>query len=291
MGGYGWGVVSKTDLLEAVAKAMEIGVNFFDSADIYGLGEAERTLGEALKHHRQKAVIATKFGVRREKGETFYDNSPPWINRAVEQSLKRLGTDYIDLYQVHYRDRKTPIADVVENLDRLRDRGLIRYYGLSNVHTADMEELSKYQGKFVSFQNEYSLACRKNEKDMLALSKVLELTPLTWGSLGQGILTGKYNRDVKFESDDRRSKAIYTNFHGKKLLKNLQVVDEMRKIAGEINMPVAAIAIRWILDYIPQSVVIAGIKNISQLMSNKEALGWKLARKYIEKLQEVSQDA
>lgn len=291
MGGYGWGVVSKPDLLKAVGKAVEIGVNFFDSADIYGLGEAERTLGEALKHHRHKAVIATKFGVRRENGRTFYDNSPQWINQAVEHSLKRLGTDYIDLYQVHYRDGKTPIANVMESLDKLRDRGFIRYYGLSNIHAEDVEELKKYQGKFVSFQNEYSLACRKNEKVMFALSKTLKLTPLTWGSLGQGILTGKYNRDTKFGPDDRRSRETYVNFHGDKLKKNLQIVNEMSKVAGKINKPIAAIAIRWILDYLPQSVVIAGIKNISQLLSNKDALGWTLERNYMEKLQEVSQDA
>lgn len=288
MGGYGWGAVSKHDLLAAVGKAMEIGVNFFDSADVYGLGEAERTLGQALKAHRHKAVIATKFGVRIENGKTFYDNSPQWIKQAVENSLQRLGTDYIDLYQVHYRDVKTPIGDVVESLDNLKNQGLIRHYGLSNIHAEDLAELRHYQGKFVSFQNEYSLACRQHEQDMFGLSETLALTPLTWGSLGQGILTGKYSRDVKFASDDRRSKEIYVNFHGEKLLKNLQIVDEIRKIAGEINRPVAAIAIRWILDYIPQSVVIAGIKNIQQLISNTEALGWKLDNEFVNILESVS---
>ena len=288
MGGYGWGSVSRYDLIAAVRKALELGINFFDSADIYGLGEAESTLGEALKGNRHEAVIATKFGVRIENGKTLYDNSAQWITQAVEKSLKRLRTDYIDLYQIHYRDGITPICDVIESIDRLKDRGLIRFYGLSNIHSKDIEELKSYQGKFACFQNEYSLACRTNESDMFDLSRKLGLTPLTWGSLGQGILTGKYNKDSAFASDDRRSREIYVNFHGDKLFKNLRIVAEMQKISAEISKPVSAIAIRWILDYLPNSVVLAGIKNVSQLLSNVEAHGWKLSHEQISTLELVS---
>lgn len=291
MGGYGWGSVSKNDMITAVRKALDIGVNFFDSADVYGLGEAERTLGEALKGNRHNAVIATKFAVRIKNGKTYYDNSPEWINKAIEHSLERLGTDYIDLYQIHYRDGQTPLSDVVACLDKLKEKGYLRYYGLSNIHTKDMEELRTYPGKFVSFQDEFSLACRINERDMRELSETLALTPLTWGSLGQGILTGKYDKDAKFASNDRRAKEVYVNFHGEKLCKNLEIVEAMRKIASQINKPVAAVAIRWILDYIPQSVVLTGIKDIRQLIANADALGWKLESKYVEELQKVSADA
>lgn len=288
MGGHGWGNVSKNELIVAVRKAIEIGINFFDSADVYGLGEGEKTLSEALGSDRHKAVIGTKFGVRVEKGKTFYDNSPEWINKAVEQSLKRLNTDYIDLYQVHYRDDKTPIGDVVETLDKLKERGLIRSYGLSNIHKEDIEELKLYKDKFVSFQDEYSLACRKNEKDMLSLSEKMNLTPITWGSLGQGILTGKYDINSKFGSDDRRSRDIYSNFHGDKLIHNLEIVEKMRKISAETNKPIPSIAIRWILDYMPRSIVIAGIKNIRQLESNASALGWNLTKEQIKELENKS---
>lgn len=288
MGGYGWGAVSKSELVKAVRKALEMGINFFDSADTYGLGEAEKTLGEALKGNRDHAIIATKFGVRVENGKTFYDNSPQWINLAVEDSLKRLDTDYIDLYQLHYRDGKTPLDDVINSLEKLKNKGWIRYYGLSNIHLGDIEDLVPFKGKIVSFQDEYSLACRKNEKDMFELSAKLELTPLTWGSLGQGILTGKYDQNSTFNSNDRRSRDIYVNFHGEKLLKNLEIVNEMRKISAEINKPLSSIAIRWILDYLPNSVVIAGVKNVSQLLSNVEALDWQLTTEYIQRLELVS---
>ena len=236
MGGYGWGAVQETELIDAVQAALDNGINFFDTADTYGLGQSEITLAKALGDRRKDAVIATKFGVRAGNGKTFYDNSPEYIEQALDASLKRLGTDYIDLYQVHYRDGVTPISVVAETLERMKEAGKIRYYGLSNISMKDYEEIAPYKGKFVSFQDEYSLACRKNESDMLVLSDELSMTPLTWGSLGQGVLTGKYDKtNVNFDSSDRRSRDIYVNFHGEKLLKNLEIVETMRPIAAAHN--------------------------------------------------------
>ena len=163
--------------------------------------------------------------------------------------MKRLGTEYIDLYQIHYQDGKTPLKVVVETLEGLKKEGKIRYYGLSNIHENDMVEIEELVGKFVSFQDEYSLACRKNEKDILKISKELKMTPMTWGSLGQGILTGKYDKTVSF---------------------------------------VVAVAIRYILDYLPQSVALCGAKRPSQIIGNVEGVDWKLNKEEIQKLEEVS---
>ena len=291
MGGYGWGNVQEQELIDAVNVAVDNGVNFFDTADTYGLGQSEITLGKALGSRRKEVVIATKFGVHAEPGKpTFYDNSPNYIRKCIEGSLNRLGTDYIDLYQVHYRDGVTPICEVIDTLDELKNKGYIRYYGLSNIHRSDFEELKQQKGKFVSFQDEYSLACRKNEKDILCLSKELSLTPLTWGSLGQGILTGKYDKNTSFGADDRRSRDIYVNFHGGKLLKNLEIVEEMKKISKQHGKSVASIAIRFILDYINDSVVLVGVKRPSQLYSNIEAIGWHMTSAWISKLKKVSSD-
>lgn len=288
LGGYGWGAVQGQDLVDAVHAALEAGVTMFDTADTYGLGKSEETLGKALGTKRKNVIIASKFGVRVENGKTFYDNSAKWIHQAVEGSLQRLGTDYIDLYQVHYRDGKTPITNVIETLEELKQEGKIRYYGLSNIHTEDLAELQEHIGQFVSFQDEYSLACRKNEKDLFRLSENLQLTPFTWGSLGQGILTGKYDKDCSFGSDDRRSRDIYVNFHGEKLLKNLEIVEVLKDIAAEVNKSVSAVAIRFILDYIKESVVLAGIKNPGQLNGNCQAFGWKLSKEQIQRLEEIS---
>lgn len=291
MGGYGWGAVQEAELIDAVQTALDNGINFFDTADTYGLGQSEITLGKALGDRRKDAVIATKFGVRAGNGKTFYDNSPEYIEQALDASLKRLDTDYIDLYQVHYRDGVTPISVVAETLERMKEAGKIRYYGLSNISMKDYEELAPYKGRFVSFQDEYSLACRKNESDMLDLSEKLCMTPLTWGSLGQGILTGKYDKtNVNFDSSDRRSRDIYVNFHGEKLLKNLEIVETMRPIAIAHNKSVAAVAIRFILDHIPDSIVLCGAKRPAQILSNAEGSDWKLTSEEIHELDEVSRD-
>ncbi|MFQ7290305.1 MAG: aldo/keto reductase [Lacrimispora saccharolytica] len=138
MGGYGWGNVQESELIRAVHVALEQGITFFDTADTYGLGQSEITLGKALGQHRREVAIASKFGVRVGGGKTVYDNSPQWIRDALEGSLRRLNTDYIDLYQVHYRDGVTPIEAVVDTLDELKRKGYIRYYGLSNIHQEDI---------------------------------------------------------------------------------------------------------------------------------------------------------
>ena len=290
MGGYGWGSnVAETELIDAVHCALDNGVNFFDTADTYGLGQSEITLGKALKGRRDKAVVASKFGVHAMKGmPTFYDNSPEWIKLSIEGTLKRLDTDYLDLYQIHYRDEKTPLTEVVYTLEELKKAGYIRYYGLSNIHQKDIDEIKEHIGKFVSFQDEYSLACRKNEQDMVTLAEELELSPFTWGSLGQGILTGKYDKNTVFSSDDRRSRDIYVNFHGDKLKKNLEIVEAMKVISAQTGKSVASIAIRFILDYLEDSVVLVGVKRPQQLLSNIEAVGWNLSEEQIKLLDEIS---
>ncbi len=291
LGGYGWGDVSRQELVNAVKTAVENGISFFDTADTYGLGESERTLAEALGADKNNVVITTKFGVRVENGKTFYDNSREYIFQAVEGSLKRLSRDYIDLYQVHYRDGKTPLSDVAESLERLKEQGKIRYYGLSNIHEQDREELKQFDNNpFVSFQDEYSLACRKNEREMFSFRDDFEMTPFTWGSLGQGILSGKYDKNCKFEANDRRSRDIYVNFHGEKLLKNLEIVEVLKTIANETGKSVSSVAIRWIFDYLKDSVVIVGAKNPKQVLQNAESLSFGLSTEQIERLEKISKE-
>ena len=277
MGGYGWGKTQEDELIAAVHTALDCGVNYFDTADTYGLGQSEITLGKGLKGHRHEVVIQSKFGVRAGNGKTFYDNSPAYIRSALEQSLQRLNTDYIDIYVIHYRDAVTPVESVVETLETLRSEGKVRYFGLSNIHDDGLNEFLPYAGRFVNCQDEYSLACRKNERDLITAYEKMHVNPLTWGSLGQGILTGKYTKEnVSFGSDDRRSREIYVNFHGEKLNKNLEIVEVMRGIAQKYNKPVSAVAIRFILDYLSESVVLCGAKRPEQVLGNAEGLGWKL---------------
>jgi len=289
MGGYGWGETHHNDFVHAIRYALDAGINFFDTADAYGLGESERVLGEAIKGRRQEVVIATKFGVRRsESGETYYDNSPKWMRMALEGSLERLQTTYVDLYYIHYLDHKTPLKEVVNELEALVKEKKIRYYGISNITKDDIFNIKESGAHFVSVQDEYSLATRKNEDNLLAISSALGITPMTWGSLGQGILSGKISKETKFGPDDRRSKPIYTNFHSPKLEHNLQIVEELKKIADERKKSISSVAIRFTLDYLRDSVTLVGVKNVKQLKENIEAFGWSLTQEELTRLDNIS---
>ena len=287
MGGYGWGFVSENAVIATVHRAIDGGINFFDTADTYGLGQSERTLAKALEGRREKVIIATKFGVRAEKGKTFYDNSPEYIEKALHDSLKRLSTDYIDLYQVHYRDKITPLDAVVEVLEKFKEQGKIRCYGLSNIHSDEFKEVEPFLGKFVSCQNEYSLVTRDNENDLLVNCSELQLTPMTWGSLGQGVLTGKYNINSGFGVNDRRSRDIYTNFHGDKLRKNMEIVENMKPLAEKSGVSLAALAVRFILDNIPDSIALVGAKNPGQIQGTMGAMDFRLSSDELEFLERL----
>ena len=163
MGGYGWGDVQEKELIEAVQTAVENGVNFFDTADTYGLGQSEKTLAKGLGNRRKDVIIQSKFGVRFGKEGTRYDNSPVYIREALDGTLSRLNTDYVDIYVIHYRDGVTPMAEVVDTLEDLKKQGKIRYFGLSNIDDKTLEEMKTFAGRFVDCQDEYSLACRKHE--------------------------------------------------------------------------------------------------------------------------------
>lgn len=295
LGGYGWGVTQDEELKKAIRIAIENGVNTFDTADTYGLGKSESLLGEAISDfRREEIVLATKFGVRVENGKTFYDNSVEWIEKAIIGSLKRFNTEYIDLYQIHYRDGKTPIGEIIEKLEELKQKGYIRYFGLSNIKKEELKELNNYleetnkKNPFVSFQEEYSLARRDNEVYLKEIIEKWEMSLLTWGSLGQGILTGKYDLKTHFDSSDRRSRDIYVNFHGDKLRKNLEIVEVLKEIAKNLNTTPTAVAIRFILDYFNDSAALVGFKNTNQILGSIEASKIKLSEDILNALLKIS---
>lgn len=288
MGGHGWGKISGEELKNAVSVALDKGVNLFDTADVYGFGESERLLGQFLKSRRHEAIIATKFGVRIDnQGKAFYDNSPAWIENALEESLKRLDMDCIDLYQIHYLDGKTPLTDIIGVLENKRLEGKIRYYGFSNITLKDIYKhiLPK---EMISFQLEYSLANRSNEEKIIKIVQEKKLGFISWGSLGQGMLSGKYKIDTVFSEDDRRSRPTYLNFYGNKLKKNLTIVEEMKRISDSIGKTLPQIAIRWLLDYLGFGAILVGIKNPDQISENVGAFGWHLKQNEVKSLNLIS---
>lgn len=288
MGGYDWGTTTEEHFLDAIHTGLEMGVNFFDTADTYGLGQSERTLAKGLGKHRGEVIIQTKFGVRAGQGKTVIDNSPGYLREALENSLRRLGTDWIDIYVVHYWDRKTPPMEIVDELERQRQAGKIRYFGLSNIREDAIRLCAPFRGLFTTAQHEFSLGCRDRENEIGAVRKAMDTTPLTWGSLGQGIFTGKYDEHTVFGNDDRRRKPAYVNFHGEKLKHNLEIVDALRAIGASYRKSCAAVALRFIMDYLGDAVPIVGVKDAGQMKDNLDSLDWKLSREELDMLNEIS---
>lgn len=287
MGGHDWGDVTLSEVERAAHLALDHGVNFFDTADVYGLGQSERLLGKVLKTRRNEIVVATKFGLKRtDKGKTTCDNSPAWIEKALEMSLKRLCVDCIDLYQIHYKDTSTPWEDIFEILERKREDGKIRYYGLSNVSYKDIAHLNLPEVT-VSFQLEYSLANRSHEKDIMRIAEDKMLGFLSWGSLGQGVLSGKYGPGCKFPVSDRRSRKVYKNFH-ERFERNLSLVEVMKQMAKHDNKSLPQIAIRWILDNLEFSVALVGVKTTSQINDNLGAFGWRFSPEELKVLEQLA---
>ncbi len=288
LGQYEWGDINIDDLKNAVFQALKCGINTFDVADCYGKGKAEELLGETLADAREKVIIMSKFGVRWDKnGKVFYDNSPEYIEEAIQSSLKRLKTSYIDLYQLHWRNKETPIIDVVNKMEELIQRKLIRAYGFCNIDDEDISVLTSLKTNYSSIQMEYSLANRMSETTLSSLPK--KVVRLTYGSLGQGVLSGKYDSNSVFPKNDRRSRPEYVNFHGDKLKNNLRIVETMKQISLQNKKDCSSIAIRFILDKLSKSIVIVGCKNPKQVISNCSSIGWKLTSKEIALLQSVSE--
>lgn len=272
LGLYNWGELNEVDLSKSVEQAVDSGVNFFDTADVYGLGSSERNLSKFLGENLSKVIISTKFGVRFNNGERYFDNSETWINQALEESLKRLRRDYIDIYVMHYWDEITPLDDVLNVLLKLQSSGKIRTFGFSNLVSEQID--TQFALKSSVFSYEFSLINTEKEK---IIEKLLEHSIfMAYGALGQGILSGKYSDSQEFKSNDRRSSNKYVNFHGDKLQKNLEIVNRITIIARKYNVTPAQVALRWLLDKYQNSVVIAGIKNVPQLKDNISIFNWKL---------------
>lgn len=275
LGGHSWGDTDAAEICAAIEEAIAAGVNLFDTADCYGLGESERRLGRVIAQLRAKVHIATKFGVRfTERGQVFHDSSAAWAVRAVEGSLSRLRVDVIDLFQVHYWDRATPLCELFDALERLRESGKIRWFGISN-HVPDPTLIASYPG-LVSVSLEYSLVERTNEPVARALS-ASGLTFIGYGALGQGILSGKYDAGTRFGADDRRAHPRYTKFHGAALARNLALVEVLRAQARELGATPAQLAIAWALERLPECVLIVGIKRRQQVREALAAWDLKLA--------------
>jgi len=256
-----------------VLSALDSGINFFDTADIYGATQSEVLLGKALGARRSEAVIASKFGMPID--DTHFGAKPAYVKQACEDSLRRLGTDYIDLYQLHYPDETTPIADTLGALHELVAEGKVREIGCSNLNPQQLKEAKEAAGSgpaFVSIQNQYSLLARDPEHDgVLDACEEHGLGFLPFYPLANGLLTGKYVPGQPIPEGTRLSLMSPERSAHWKSDALMARVGSLVQYADEVEIPLLTLAFSWLLARDQVSSVIAGASNADQVRANAAA--------------------
>jgi aryl-alcohol dehydrogenase-like predicted oxidoreductase len=285
------GNLGQEDTTRMVKVALDKGINFIDTADVYSLGESETLVGNALKGVRQEIVLATK--VRLPMSENFNRSGATRVNilREVEGSLKRLQTDYIDLYQVHGWDSNTPLEETLRTLDDLVRQGKVRYIGLSNLMswqaaTAIMLQERLGLEKYVTAQMYYSLVGRGLEHEFQSFAEYHNIGILVWSPLAGGFLTGKYNRDNPAAPGTRFADAGSFVPFDKEM--GYRVVEALKEVAGRHNVSVARVALSWVLGRPAISSVIIAARKVEQLEDNICAVDLQLSDDEVKLLDKAS---
>jgi aryl-alcohol dehydrogenase-like predicted oxidoreductase len=264
--GGDWGGIDNEEAEAAVRRALELGINFFDTAQAYGWGRSERLLGEALarelRSHREDVVIATKGGLRMKDGELGRDCSPEWLREGIEASLRELGTDYVDLYQLHWPDLETPFEETAGALEEFVQEGKARYIGVSNFTAQQIAAFQRTRG-IDTLQPPYHIFRRDIEHEILPYCREHGIGVLVYSPLAHGLLTGKFDEDTEFGEDDWRSGSQV--FQGDEFGRNLSIVRELDRYAGERGWTVAQLAIAWVLSTPGVDVAIVGARNPGQI--------------------------
>jgi aryl-alcohol dehydrogenase-like predicted oxidoreductase len=273
IGGHGYGVVDDSQSVSAIRKALDLGINIFDTADVYGFGHSEELLAKALGGRIGNVVVATKFGVRwDETGKTVKDCSPTYMRKALEGSLRRLKTDCIPLYQLHRHDGVTPLSDVFEALNRIQEEGKIRFIGCSNIPSPEFRDSSAARN-VVSAQLQFSLVYRQSSKDLDVYHQEYGMATMAYGVLTRGLLSGKYGKNSSFaERDTRRTDPGFLE----NLACNDAVIERIRNVSTKYNKTACQVAIRWVLENPSVSCALVGIKSQEQIIENAGAVGWSL---------------
>jgi len=295
-------VVDQAGANQMVGRALEGGINFFDTADVYSFGESEEILGAALKHcdARASAVVATKVfaPTTRADGDRKGDPNGHGLSRrhimaGCEASLRRLGTDYIDLYQVHGFDLRTPVEETLRALDDLVRQGKVRYLGCSNwparhlMKAVCMAKARGWEG-FVSLQAYYSLAGRDLEHELLPLCREEGLGVLPWSPLSGGFLTGKYRRGQESPADGRRSGFDFPPIDEER---GYDAVEALEALANEKSATIPQLALAWLLAQPGVTSVIVGANKMPQLEDNLKAAEVQLTPAEVERLSSTTQPA
>lgn len=271
--------------INTIHRALDLGVTFIDTADMYGNGHNEELVGRALKGRRDEAILATKFGnIRTADGKSDVRGDPDYVIEACEKSLTRLGTEVIDLYYVHRIDTKVPIEDTIGAMKRLVEQGKVRHIGVSEAAPATIRRAHAVH-PLAAVQTEYSLWTRDVEAEVLPTCRALGIGFVAYSPLGRGFLSGTIpTRDSLVENDSRRDHPRYS---AENIAKNAVVVDALKSIAEDVRASAAQVALAWLLSRGNDIVPIPGTKKIRWLEENLAATDLELSAEQLARLDEV----
>lgn len=276
IGGWMWGGTDERQSIRTIHAAFYRGINLIDTAPVYGFGRSEEIIGEALAQygHREQIVVATKCGIEWGKGGTARNSSRRRIAAEVEDSLRRLRTSYIDIYQVHWPDPQVPIEETAETMRLLYEQGKILAIGVSNYSPEQMERF-RTAAPLHTVQPPYNLFERGIEEDVLPYARGRKLSVLSYGALCRGLLSGRMKADTQFSGDDLR--RVDPKFQPPRYGQYLQAVQELDRFAREqYHKGVLELAVRWVLDQPGITAALWGARRPDQLTALDQVLGWKL---------------
>jgi aryl-alcohol dehydrogenase-like predicted oxidoreductase len=289
--GGDWGGVDRAAAIAAMREALDLGITTFDTARAYGFGAAEELLGEALrpeiKSARESLFIATKGGLRNEGGLPARDSSRAALRRDLEASLRSLGVDYVDLYQVHWPDPSTPITDTARTLDEFVREGKARYVGVSNYNARQMSAFQQVR-PIDTLQPPYHLFRRDIEQSILPFAREHGIGVLVYGPMAHGLLSGRMTETTTFAPDDWRSKSDL--FAGDAFRRNLGIVRRLEEFASDRGMTVAQLAIAWTLANPAVDVAIVGARNPEQIRQTAPAAEIQLSPQDLARIENMVRD-
>jgi aryl-alcohol dehydrogenase-like predicted oxidoreductase len=273
--------------LATIQRALELGITFFDTADIYGPFTNEQLLGHAIRGRRDRVIIATKFGVLRKAGDPGFggvSGKPSYVKKACEESLRRLGVDCIDLYYQHRPDPETPVEETIGAMAQLVSEGKVRYLGLSEVGAEAIRRAHAVH-PITALQSEYSLWTRDPEEGVLGVCRELGIGFVPYSPLGRGFLTGRIKRIDDLPADDYRRTA--PRFQGENFQRNLKLVQRVTEIARDKGCTPGQLALAWVLAQGQDIVPIPGTKRRKYLEENVGALEVMLTADDLERIEEA----
>lgn len=287
--GGDWGSIDEREAIAAVGRARELGIDFFDTAQAYGFGVSERLLGRALEGvPRERVTIATKGGLRKDGGELRRDSSPAWLRSGLEQSLRNLKTDYVDVYQVHWPDPATPFAETAAALEEFVKEGRVRHVGVSNYDAHQLAEFERTR-RVDTLQPPYHMLRREIEQAVLPYCAEHEIGVLAYGPLAHGLLSGHFTRDTQLAADDwRRGSDL---FSGDNYERNLRIVEQLGELAGELGITVAQLAIAWVLANPAVHVAIVGARRPDHIEGAAPAAEVELDANALARVEEILREA